>query len=50
MFETQAEAVEETGFDPKTLKKYLKKHGIEVPWTRAAATTDALVVHRDTKR
>lgn len=31
-FTTQREAVEETGYDPKTITKYFTQHGIRNPW------------------
>jgi hypothetical protein len=31
-FPTQRAAVDETGYDPKTIEKYLRKHRIPHPW------------------
>lgn len=33
---SQAKACEATGFDPKTINKYLNQHGIQNPWVRSA--------------
>lgn len=35
LYPTQAKACEATGYDPKTISKYLSQHGIPNPWTRA---------------
>ncbi|MFE8599810.1 sigma-54-dependent Fis family transcriptional regulator [Archangium violaceum] len=34
-YATQAEAQRETGYDPKTIARYLERYGIPNPWTKA---------------